>query len=541
MWTMKIGVCSALLVLSSSLALADNTTKKTTNLPAEAAPVTIMVTPFDGVVSNMAYAGMLKVLGTLRATRKVNLIHPKQLNAVIKNYSSPKSNEDPKSLLRAHARSLGANWIVATSLEMEDDKFKTIIDIFHVNGKRFGSTNISAQESLELLNGVSEKVFGLLKEVGAISLDMPNPATVSPKTKSLDALLTYASCYQVLVQQSIGIRQPVMLNSHLVDEAIELCEESKKHDKSFEAARASLGLAYALKGKKQKAELFLGSVKNSKAMLPFYWIGKFWVLSRYYNSEQALEVLEDAIDIYPGFLLARGYLGESLNTMGRNDEALKVFEAYLNQVPNQPWVMGQIGYTYAKLRNSAKAIEWTKKGLRMNPKDGVLMLMLASRMVDSGQYTESVAILRRIINEGNRRGEVYLRLGYSLLLLGENSEAERYFRTALLKSSSPSEWRTRGRARYDLAKLWMRMNNPDNAIRQLRMAVKEGFRNLRYFKLDPDFEPLQKDKRFLKLVKNVRMSAKKDVRFLSPFIINNNTGHFTKKPFRQKSKRKVRF
>ena len=110
-----------------------------------------------------------------------------------------------------------------------------------------------------------------------------------------------------------------------------------------------------------------------------------------------------------------------------------------------------------------------------------------------------------------------------------------------MKSSSPSEWRTRGRARYDLAKLWMRMDNPDNAIRQLRMAVREGFRNLRYFELDPDFAPLQEDKRFARLIKNVRVGARKDIRFLSPFLVNNETGHFTKSPFKDKRRRKVRF
>lgn len=507
----------------------------------ESSPVTIMVTPFEGVVSDMAYAGMLKTLGALRATGKVNLVHPKQLNAVMKNYASTEEAETQRKKLQAHARSLGANWIVQTSMTMKEGKFKTTINIYDSVGKRFGNTDIEPKPALEVLNTVSESVFGLLKEIGAINLSQPSPEKISPSTQSLDALLTYAHCYQVLVQQSIGIRQPVMLNSRLVDEAIELCEESKKLDRSFEATRAALGLAYALKGNRKQAELHLGSVKNSKKMLPLYWIGKFWVLSRYYNTEQALEVLEDAIDIYPGFLLARGYLGESLNTMRRSSEALKIFETYLQQVPNQPWVMGQIGYSYAKLRNSDAAIEWTKKGLRTNPQDGVLMLMLASRMVDTNRLEDSVSILRRIINEGNKRGEVYLRLGYSLLLLERYSEAERHFQTALMKSSNANEWRTRGRARYDLAKLWMRMDNPDNAIRQLRMAVREGFRNLRYFELDPDFAQLQKDKRFLKLIRNVRIGAKKDVRFLSPFLVNNETGHFTKQPFKAKTRRKVRF
>ena len=538
MRTCKLSLGLLLVAFASSQALAEQTSKNPKTTPK---PVTVLVAPFDGVVSEMAYSGMLKVLGTLRATGKVNLIHPKQLNAVAKNYVSANESESRKKKLTEYARSLGANWIIQTSVEMENEKFKTTINIFDQKNSRYGNTTIRPSSAMEVINAVGDSAIDLLKEVGAITLTKPNEEVVSPRSENLDAFLAYAHCYQVLIQQSIGIRQPVMLDEHLVNEAIDLCEESKRLDPKFEAPRAALGLAYALKGSRKKAELYLGSVKNSRAMLPLYWIGKFWVLSRYYNTDQALEILEDAIDIYPGFLLARGYLGESLNAMRRSDDALKVFEAYLAQVPDQPWVMGQIGYTYAKLRNSQAAVEWTQKGLRANPGDGVLQLMLASRMVDSNRLKDSVSILRKIINEGNRRGEVYLRLGYSLLLLEEYNEAERFFQTALQRSKDATEWRTRGRARYDLAKLWMRMDNPNNALRQLRMAISEGFRNLRYFELDPDFEPLQNDRRFKKMIRNVRLSARKDIRFLSPFLVNKETGHFKKQPFTKRSKRKVRF
>ena len=65
--------------------------------------------------------------------------------------------------------------------------------------------------------------------------------------------------------------------------------------------------------------------------------------------------------------------------------------------------------------------------------------------------------------------------------------------------------------------------------------------SVRYFELDPDFEPLQNDKRFRKMIRNVRISARKDIRFLSPFLVNRETGHFKKQPFTKRAKRKVRF
>lgn len=195
-----------------------------------------------------------------------------------------------------------------------------------------------------------------------------------------------------------------------------------------------------------------------------------------------------ALKEHPGFTLARGYLAEALVTLGRPQEAISVYLEYLNQVPRQSHVMGQLGYAHAKAGDMEKSIEWTNRALRVTPSDPELLLQLGSRLVDVGRYDEAAVLLKRVIAEGGARGEVYLRLGYTYLKMGELLEAERELRTAIGKADGPGEWRTRGRARYNLAILWLLAGSPTDALRHLELAVREGFKDEKAFKA---LEPLK--------------------------------------------------
>ena len=110
-------------------------------------------------------------------------------------------------------------------------------------------------------------------------------------------------------------------------------------------------------------------------------------------------------------------------------------------------------------------------------------------------------MLRRVISEGHARGEVHLRLGFALLKLKDYRAAELESQQAIEIAKAPAEWRTRGRARYNLAKLWVESGNLDNAMRQLRMAVEEGFKDRKAFETDPDMKPLVDHPDYAKLMK----------------------------------------
>ena len=493
--------------------------------PAIAAAPTVVVVPFEGVdkpVGELGYAAYLMALGAVDGT-DLNVIHLKQFNRAWEHHEHELAGLEREDAMRKLAVPLGAKWIVWGEVS-PGRTTEVIVRLTPAGDGKSSFKRVSANDQLAALKKAQQATVGLIKEAGVTKKFSKG---MTPAATSLQSLLDYAACYRVLGRQPIGIREPTLLETDVVDEAVRHCERAATSDLAFVDARAALGFAYAVAGYEQRSARFLSTVKDAPVFLGFYWLGKFWLLNRYYDRAQAVGALEEMVAKHPGFLLARGYLGDALNVMKRHEDALKVFESYLDAVPNQPFVMGRIGYTLSKLKRTDEAIDWTKKALRLAPTDPELLLELASRFVDAKKYTDAETILRRLVADGGARGEVHLRLGYALMLQGKHGIAEGEFHRALAKSRRVSEWRTRGRARYDLAKLWMRQDVPDNAIRQLRLAVDEGFKAFELFKKDPDFKTLLNDSRFKALASRTAGLGKKDVKYVSPFPVDPSSGDIT--------------
>ena len=441
---------------------------------AEAAPTvtstsaaskpTVLVVPLAGAtkaLQDLGYAAAFRTIGVFQATNGFNLMHPKQLARALESRSALLGDVRTADGLRKASVWLGARWAVTGVLAGAGKKTTIKLLAMDVASGKKLEADIPAADTMVVIDAMSEKSLELLDKLGmpgaaaALAARPKALASASPMTQNAGALGEYGACARILMQQPISIRDPVLLEGAALDDGITHCKTAASLDADFVDARAALGFAYALKGDQKLAEEYLASVKNARGFLPDYAIGRFWVLNKYYDTNMAVEALEQVVEKHPNFMIARGYLGDSLNILKRHDAALEVFHAYLAEVPDQPWVMSRIGYTYAKLKNFDAAVEWTKKALRVTPADPELLLEMASRFVDAGRYDDARTVLARIVADGGARGEVYLRLGYVYLLSGKLADAERELHKALRLATKQSEWRTRGRARYDLAKLWI--------------------------------------------------------------------------------------
>ncbi len=483
----------------------------------------VVVLPFEGAeqaIGELSVAGALVAIGALEAGDELNLLHLKQLNRTLEYHAPDLRSLSGSKRTERIAAWLGADWVLSGTVKSEPKKVEIVLTISDPKGTRAASSTIKGDEMMAALGEVPQHTRALLSKVGVKLAPTPaRPAT--PLTKSLPALLEYAACYAVLIRQPIGIRDPVLLQTEVVNEAIGRCDAALKADPSFADPRAALGLAYALKGDQKQAEQNLASVKDSAAFLPLYSLGKFWVLSRYYDANLAAEMLQKVLGEHPGFLLARGYLGDTYNKIDRSKDALAVFQGYLEILPSNPWVLSRIGYTYSKLGDHTQALEWTNKALRLTPSDSEILLEMSGRLVDAGRNDDALAILKRIVADGSARGEVHLRIGYILILLKKYAAAEQELVRAIETSTALGEWRTRGRARYDLAKLWMKQGAPDNAIRQLQSAIDEGYRDTDKFAVDPDMKPLLDNPRYQAMIQKVSRSGPE---YIAPFVVNAASG-----------------
>ena len=442
-------------------------------------------------------------------------------------------------------------YVVADATRVSEDKFATLADVKRI-GERLGATHLlfgelrhndkvielvlsltigGAAPSRKLLTvpsgeaptivdgapGLLVEVIGGVLDSAAINLVKATPAF------SARAYKDYAACHKALTRQAVSLRTPVLLDADSRVAAVQKCTQATKAAPQMKQAFAALAFARALVGEREEAEAALASAKG-EGLIPYYAVAKFWVLSRFYDPQSAVAFLKEATQQAPGFLLGRGYLGEALNATKRYDEALEVFTAYAQDVPKQPWARAQIGYTQAKRGEVAKAIDETKSALDLTPDDQELKLELASRFIDAQRYLEAQRMLDAQARDPNVRGEVLLRLSYAHLMQDHLAEAEKWSKLALERATSAREWRTRGRARYDLARIAAKKGNKAAALDELERAFAEGYKDAAKLANEKDFDTIRTEPRFTALGSKPKPAQIKLPLFTSPFAHDPLTG-----------------
>ena len=458
----------------------------------------------------------LKVTGALRALGRVNLVHPKIRDSIVRRHSqvaSPTNDEQS----RTYAGYVGATWILTGRVDTAPSP-RIALRLMSVNAGSEVTKTVVASSLKKTIGALPEAARALINSADDGQRAYRTP--IAPHTDRPDVLARLATCYRMLNAQSVGIRKPALLNDDRVFQAGNRCREALRREPTLVDAEAGLAMVDALQGRVDEAKTRLGKIKDHPAVLPYYGIAKFWVLAKFFSPGQAIEALRTAIAQDPGFMLARGYLGEALSVLGAHKDALDAFQAYLARVPEQPFVMTRIGHELARLGRHNEGIAITRKALAIHPSNAETRMQLGSRLIDGHQFNEAAEILDRLVQDTDARGEIYLRLGYAQLQRNRLPEAERAFRTALDKATAPQEWKTRGRAHYDLAKVHVRQKKLDLAFADLGRALDAGFYSASTFKTDDDLEPLRNDERFAELMKRKPRPPEIPVRFDSPFVVD---------------------
>jgi tetratricopeptide (TPR) repeat protein len=315
---------------------------------------------------------------------------------------------------------------------------------------------------------VSELV---LKEAGATA-----PALTFPAEPVDLAVKDYASCAELLGRQPIGVEIPTVLNEGELQRAQGACERAVKAAPSDAEAWAALSLVDAVAGKDEAAAAAMTKATALKVThhLPNLVLTRFWLAGRYQSGDAAVKVLKDAIQAEPGFLLARVYLGELYNALGQHELAAQAWKDYASVTRTHPFVMSKLGYTLARLGKQDEAAAFAEKAFAFDRESVDLSLELASRYVDAGQPEKAVAVLEPLAQAKDARGEVLLRLGYVRQKQGQAADAETLMTRAVAAATEPSEWRTRGRAKLNLAVLAIAKGKKDEAKKLATDAAKEG-------------------------------------------------------------------
>ncbi|MBK7861905.1 MAG: hypothetical protein IPJ65_25470 [Archangiaceae bacterium] len=415
-----------------------------------------------------------KANALLLATGRYDVVHARQVRSMaLRHRMAPDTLADP-NVARQAAERLGTTLFVFSKLTTQKGGFSLTISV----GKReepkvqTATVTLPAADDKAVAEGGRALAVELTKYDGSAAPE----ADVQPASAKDSAMRNYAACDLRLSNQPVGIENPFVLNEAELKKAIASCETAVKTDPKFASAWGALAFAAALSGNDGRAVEALTNIDAASGHNPNAMAARFWLVSRYQTSEASVNVLKDAIAKEPGFLLARVYLAELYNALGKHEDAARAWQDYAAHSEGNAFVISRLAYTLARLGKTKDAAAFAEKAMAYDPESFDLALEHSSRLIDDGQLDKALGVLEPLAAKKEAPPELVLRFGYAKLLKGELDAAEKLLGQAYAMAKDPSEWRTRARAKMNLAELFMKREQKDKAKAAVTDALREGLR-----------------------------------------------------------------
>lgn len=458
----------------------------TATLAAPRPPVVAIFPPQDTSQGLQPLAVLLAARASelVEETGKVSELHLKQLARALPEDGFVGGLLDPKAADQARL-ALGADRVLVFSLASGGKglELKGVV----VDGKKpkAFSAALPAEWGPALDQGAAAVAKALLA-----GTPLPKKPTAQPASADAMALSALGRCHATVLRQPLGVENPTVLDTTELEAAVADCEKALSLDPALRFAQATLALGQALLGRDEAATKALAALGETDDVLEVASLARFWLLTRYQSNEAGVAFLADVVKRHPGELIARSYLGETQFALGAWAEAEKTWRAYLELAPGSAWAWGRLSKALARQGRHDDAVAAAKKGFVLSASSPDARLELGSRMLDAGRLQEAQETLEPLAQLSPPKGEHLLRLGWAHWLEGELDAAQAYFQRAADVATAPGEWRTRGRAHYDLALVEAKHGKKDAAVKSLRAALQAG---LKMREVDPSLTAAAKE------------------------------------------------
>ncbi|GMU59117.1 MAG: hypothetical protein AMXMBFR34_08800 [Myxococcaceae bacterium] len=442
-------------------------------LAAPARPSVIALLPPKAEPSLQPLADLLVARASelVEAGSSASEVHPKQVWRALQEEDLTGADFTGDAALEQARRLLGADRVLGFTLSAKGDEL-TLAGLVRDEKK---ATAFSVKAGKGWAQALDVGAAGLAKALVGAAPRKPK-VTAQPTSSNAEALAAAGRCAREVQEQPLGVENPVVLEAADLEAAVTDCQKALSLDPSLRYASAALALGQALLGRHDDAVKTLGTLGDADDVLELYSLARFWMLTRFQSNEAGVAFLRDVVKKHPGELIARAYLGETLGILGDWKDAEAVWRDYLVLAPASPFALARLSKALARQGRHEEAIATAKKGLTLAATSRELRLEVASRLIDASNVAEAKAVLLPLAESPDAHGEDLLRLGWAHWLSGEAEAAQATFQRALQKATAPGEWRTRGRAHYDLALVAMAKGDKPGALAALKASMQTGLR-----------------------------------------------------------------
>jgi DNA-binding winged helix-turn-helix (wHTH) protein/TolB-like protein/tetratricopeptide (TPR) repeat protein len=210
----------------------------------------------------------------------------------------------------------------------------------------------------------------------------------------------------------------------------------------------------------------------------------------------AEQELKRAIQLDPNNGAAHEWYGVYLQSRGRFDESLVEKKLAQKFDPINPNIIADVGYTFFFARRYDAAMEQYRKALELNPNYAWCYVALAEAHLREGTYGEAIAEINKSLSlDGDNRTIAIL--GYAYALAGRHDEARKVL--SQLEELSKRKYVPA----FFIAIIYVGLEDKDEAFDWLEKAFQERNPNLVNLKVQPIFDQIRSDPRFVNLLQRI--------------------------------------
>lgn len=231
----------------------------------------------------------------------------------------------------------------------------------------------------------------------------------------------------------------------------------------------------------------LAEARHSMAMI------KWWADWDWPGAEREFQ---RALDLSPNAAWTHMYYAEFLTRLKRFDEALVTAQRGYDLDPLSAPVNEVLSRTLFYLGRCGQAVEQMRKSLQLNPNYALSREIIARCFARQGQYEQAIAEMRQVvaINQHDRQRAV---MGAFYAIAGRRDEA--------LEELAELKRRARRRrvSPVYLARVYAGLGDKKRALDMLYQGYAERSDNLLVIGIDPHFDGLRSEPRFVELMRRV--------------------------------------
>jgi DNA-binding winged helix-turn-helix (wHTH) protein/tetratricopeptide (TPR) repeat protein len=207
-----------------------------------------------------------------------------------------------------------------------------------------------------------------------------------------------------------------------------------------------------------------------------------------------------AIELNPDYEGTYGVYSYLLCALGRPDEGVEKARRGLEANPLSGALANDLALAYYQARRYDEAIKQYQKQLDMEPARAEALLGLGVVYEQKGMYEQAINEYQRAIKSLGRTSPVLAQLGRAYALSGKRTEAINVVRE--FKEIAKQSFR----GSYDSAIFYTGLGERDKAFEQLNKAYEERSGWIIYLKVEPQFDSLRTDPRYVPLLKRINIS-----------------------------------